>query len=403
MAAMAAPPTRRNRAVNGLRTLLLSPKIAFMLVSFSLGELGDGLNIFQGVYLVSLGWNEGSVGLALSLMGLTSLFVQPWAGDLVDKTTIDRRIFLTIASIVTALSASAIIFVRPGNNDHALIFSTKIIEGVASSFIAPCLAALTLATFGPHHFDRMMANNIFYGHLGTVGASVIAGTVAFILYPKIKFCFLVIGIAALVALLIIPFLPQGDPLMGRGFQGKVAMDEFGQIEQLESDESTVAVQNKSRDKAPKALPYWEVFSDVKTGIVCATGFFFHFANANVLLVLGELMSNTENKDGSIKRSAIPLIAGAIVLAQITMAVATYAADKLTFCGVGRKPLFLAGLASLPIRCALVILWKDKGDAWLLSTQILDGLGGGLCGLMHPYVVADITFGSGRFNVVSESN
>lgn len=47
---------------------ILSPKIAFLLVSFSLGQLGDGLNIFQGIYLVGLGWNEGSVGTALSLM-----------------------------------------------------------------------------------------------------------------------------------------------------------------------------------------------------------------------------------------------------------------------------------------------------------------------------------------------
>jgi len=109
----------------------------------------------------------------------------------------------------------------------------------------------------------------------------------------------------------------------------------------------------------------------------------------------------DNEDGSPRRSAIPLIAGAIVTAQVTMAAATYAGDKLTLSGVGRKPLFLAGLVTLPVRCALIVLWKDAGEAFLLSTQILDGIGGGLCGLLHPYLVADITFGSGRFNVVSE--
>ncbi|GKY91176.1 hypothetical protein MPSEU_000090300 [Mayamaea pseudoterrestris] len=389
----------RRRKQQGRKYVVLSPKLAFLLVSFSLGELGDGLNIFQGVYLVGLGWKEGSVGLALSLMGLTSLFVQPFAGDIVDRAAIDRRLFLVVASIVTALSASAIFLVQQGQHDHALIYGTKVIEGVASSFIAPCLAALTLATFGPHHFDRIMANNMFYGHIGSVAAAVIAGAVAFILYPKIKFCFLVIGVAALGALVVIPFLPQGDPLMGRGFQGKVAMDEYGQLERLESDESTVAIQNHSKDKPPQALPYWEVFSDPRTAILCSTGFFFHFANANVLLVLGELMSSSDNDDGTPRQSAIPLIAGAIVLAQITMAFATHIGDKLTLCGFGRKPLFLAGLVSLPVRCALIIIWKDRGDAWLLSTQILDGLGGGLCGLIHPYLIADITFGSGRFNVV----
>lgn len=126
-----------------------------------------------------------------------------------------------------------------------------------------------------------------------------------------------------------------------------------------------------------------------------------FANANVLLVLGELMGAGDDEDGAPRRHAIPLIAGAIVTAQVTMALATWAGNRLTIFGVGRKPLFMAGLVTLPIRCALVIWWKDAGDAWLLSTQVLDGLGGGLCGLMHPYLVADITFGTGRFNVVSK--
>lgn len=83
-----------------------------------------------------------------------------------------------------------------------------------------------------------------------------------------------------------------------------------------------------------------------------------------------------------------------------MAIATWAGDRLTFYGVGRKPLFMIGLITLPIRCALIILWKDSGDVYLLSTQILDGLGAGLCGLVHPYLVTDLTFGTGRFNVVS---
>lgn len=110
----------------------------------------------------------------------------------------------------------------------------------------------------------------------------------------------------------------------------------------------------------------------------------------------------DNEDGSPKRSAIPLIAGAIILAQLTMAAATVLGGKLTRYGIGRKPLFMAGLITLPIRCALILLWRDAGEAYLLSTQILDGIAGGLCGLVHPYLVADITFGSGRFNVLSTS-
>jgi len=116
------------------------------------------------------------------------------------------------------------------------------------------------------------------------------------------------------------------------------------------------------------------------------------------LVLGELMGQN-GEDGTPKRSAIPLIAGAIVLAQFTMAAATMVGGRLTFMGIGRKPLFLIALLTLPIRCALIVLWRDAGEAYLLSTQLLDGIGAGLSGLVHPYLVADITFGTGRFNVL----
>lgn len=121
----------------------------------------------------------------------------------------------------------------------------------------------------------------------------------------------------------------------------------------------------------------------------------------MLLVLGEMMGHDKETNEKNGRNAIPLVAGAIVTAQITMAAATYVGDKLTGRGVGRKPLFLAALVCLPLRCALIIRLKDAGDAALLSTQIFDGISGGLLGLVQPYLVADITFGTGRFNVLSE--
>lgn len=140
-------------------------------MSFALGELGDGLNIFQGIYLVTMGWSEGAVGITLSLMGLTALLVQTVAGDIVDKTLIDRRLFLVVASVATALSASAILLVQ-GDSEQGLMYGTKIIEGIASSFIGPCLASLTLANFGPEHFDAIMASNILWGHIGSVASAL---------------------------------------------------------------------------------------------------------------------------------------------------------------------------------------------------------------------------------------
>ena len=260
---------------------MLSPTIAFLLVSFSLGELGDGLNIFQGIYLVNLGWNEGAVGTALSLMGFTALAVQTIAGDVIDKTSFDRRKFLSVASIATALSASMIFFVQPGNSQHGLIFVSKIIEGVSSSFIGPCLGALTLATFGPHHFDTVMASNALWGHIGSCVAAVLAGIVAYFMYPDIKYCFLVIAASALSAVFFVQFLPEGDKLMGRGFRGKQALDEFGHVEQLtktdDGDPDEVEKQNQPiYNETPQAISYWEVISDKRCFLLCFTGFFFQY-------------------------------------------------------------------------------------------------------------------------------
>lgn len=374
------------------------------------------LRTVQGIYLVALGWNEGSVGIALSMMGFTALLTQTIAGDIIDKTTFDRRKFLAMAALMTAFSASAILFVREGNVDHALMYITKIIEGISSSFIGPCVAALTLASFGPDEFDEVMASNILWGHVGSIVSAILAGLTAWLTYPNIRYCFLVIGFSALLAVAGVKLLPEGDVLMGRGLKGnshKVAIhsgDDAKDYASMDVQEASSWSSTQGNIASPKCSSnsvaveegaissYWDIFSDRKTVVLCLTGFFFHFANANVLLVLGELMGG-DDEDGNTKRSAIPLTAGAIVLAQFTMSGATYAGDKMTKGNWGRKPLFLAGLLTLPLRCFLIILWANAGEAWLLSTQILDGIGGGFFGLLHPYLVADITFGTGRFNVI----
>jgi MFS family permease len=63
---------------------------------------------------------------------------------------------------------------------------------------------------------------------------------------------------------------------------------------------------------------------------------------------------------------------------------------------GRKPLFLAGFAALPIRGLLYTLWQDP--YYLVAIQILDGIGAGIFGALFFVVVADLTQGTGRYNL-----
>jgi len=63
---------------------------------------------------------------------------------------------------------------------------------------------------------------------------------------------------------------------------------------------------------------------------------------------------------------------------------------------GRRPIFLVAFAVLPIRGALYTL--SDSSSWLLAVQALDGIGAGIFGALFPLVVADLTRGTGRFNV-----
>ena len=63
---------------------------------------------------------------------------------------------------------------------------------------------------------------------------------------------------------------------------------------------------------------------------------------------------------------------------------------------GRKPLFLAGFAILSLRGFLYPLSDDR--YWLFAVQSLDGVGAGLYGALFPLIVADLTRGTGHFNL-----
>jgi MFS family permease len=116
---------------------------------------------------------------------------------------------------------------------------------------------------------------------------------------------------------------------------------------------------------------------------------FHLANAAMLPLVGQKLALQNRNLGTAAMS------GCILAAQLVMVpMALLVARKADIWG--RKPLFLVGFAILPIRGALYILSDDP--TWLLGVQLLDGIGAGLFGALFPLIVADLTWGTGRFNV-----
>ena len=63
---------------------------------------------------------------------------------------------------------------------------------------------------------------------------------------------------------------------------------------------------------------------------------------------------------------------------------------------GRKKLLLIAFGVLPVRGLLYTLTANTAS--LVAIQILDGIGAGIFGVVSVLVIADLTRGTGRFNL-----
>ena len=96
-----------------------------------------------------------------------------------------------------------------------------------------------------------------------------------------------------------------------------------------------------------------------------------------------------------KRQAAPLIAALIIVPQLLVGLLApwvgRSAEKH-----GRKPLLLLGFAALPVRAVLFAVISNP--LALIAVQLLDVITGAVMGVMTAVVIADVTKGTGRFNL-----
>jgi MFS family permease len=116
---------------------------------------------------------------------------------------------------------------------------------------------------------------------------------------------------------------------------------------------------------------------------------FHFANAPMLPLVGQKLALANKGEETALMSAC-IVAAQIVMLPMALLVGAKA-DAW-----GRKPIFLAAFAVLPIRGVLYTLSDDW--TWLVAVQLLDGVGAGIFGALTPLVLADLMRGTGRYNV-----
>ena len=116
---------------------------------------------------------------------------------------------------------------------------------------------------------------------------------------------------------------------------------------------------------------------------------FHFANAAMLPLLGEMLAKGQG------RSSMMFMSACVVTTQFVITLlSTWSGRKAGTWG--RKPLLLLAFGVLPIRAVLYTVTTNTGA--LIAIQILDGVGAGIFGVVSVLVIADLTRGTGRFNL-----
>jgi MFS family permease len=116
---------------------------------------------------------------------------------------------------------------------------------------------------------------------------------------------------------------------------------------------------------------------------------FHLANSAMLPLVGSVVTMHSSQWATV------IIAACIVVPQlIVAALSPWVGAKAQIWG--RRPLLLIGFAALPIRGLLFA--AITSPPLLLAAQIFDGITAAVFAVMVPLVVADLTRGTGRFNL-----
>jgi MFS family permease len=90
-----------------------------------------------------------------------------------------------------------------------------------------------------------------------------------------------------------------------------------------------------------------------------------------------------------------IISALIILPQIVVALSAPWVGQLAQ-NWGRRPLLLIGFSALMVRALLFAVIVDP--PLLIGIQILDGISGSALGVLTALIIADLTNGTGRFNL-----
>jgi MFS family permease len=330
-------------------------------LNFFLADVRGGLGPYVGVFLLTQAhWNQATIGAALTVSGLIGITLHTPIGALIDATHFKRGL---IVGGTFALAASALgIAWAP---TLPVVLTADILMAVAGAIFAPTVAAITLGITNQQGLPARLGRNAAFDRAGNIFIAVLAGLVGWGFSQRSVF-YLVPLFAVLTSLAVLSI-----PAHSIDHDRARALD----------DNSGTADHQKPAG--------WHVLLERRPLLVLsAANALFHFANAPMLLLLGQKLALAHPGEETALTSAC------IITAQlVTIPTALLVGWRANIWG--RKCLLLVGFAALPIRGVLYTI--SDNAVWLVSVQILDGVAAGTLDALIPLVLADIMRGTGRYN------
>jgi MFS family permease len=326
---------------------------------FFLADVQTGFGPFITVYLTAQAWTQTDIGLVLTAGSLVALFGQMPGGAIVDAARSEK---LVAAISIAAIAASALLLAAAPVFPAVLL--SQIVHAGASCVLGPALAAISLGLVGYHGIGERLGRNARFAAIGNGLAAGAMGACGYFISDRFVF--------VATALLVAPtfwalWRIRSEEIDPEGAHGGPHPGGF----------------------KPVATGLLRLASDRRLLALAGCVLLFHLANAAMLPLMGGVVTTRSAQWATV------LIAACIIVPQIAVAIFSPWVGRQAQAW-GRRPILLAGFAALCIRGVLFAAVANPYA--LVAVQLLDGVSAAALGVMVPLIVADVTRGTGRFNL-----
>ncbi len=326
---------------------------------FFVADVQTGFGPFVSVYLTTQRWTQVDIGLVQSAAGFVSLIGQMPGGALVDAARSERFVAgVSIAAICVSALTYAALPIFP------VVLAGSVLHALASCVLGPAMAAISLGLVGHAAIGEQFGRNARFASVGNGMAAAAMGACGYLLSARAVFI--------VTVLLLVPAL--------------FALRSISEAE-IDPERAHGAPSRQKADKPPVKPGSLMHNRPLLTFAGCLL--LFHLANSAMLPLVGSAVTMRS------AHWATVIIAACIVVPQLVVAALSPWVGKRAQIW-GRRPLLLIGFAALPIRGLLFA--SVSSPTLLLAVQLLDGITAAVFAVMVPLVVADLTRGTGHFNL-----